>query len=87
MKKSFNDNDVVRNFITQPTETPRPEEQPFEVPKGYRLERELKSDRLNLLIRPSTKEELKRIAARKGISLNDLINTIFEEYIERSGNE
>lgn len=56
----------------------------FIIPKGYRLERETKSVRLQLLVRPATKEAIKDLAAAQGLSMNDLINSILEEYIERS---
>ena len=52
------------------------------VPEGYRLVKETKSARLQLLIRPTTKAGLKDAAAEKGISLNNLVNEIFERYLK-----
>lgn len=46
-------------------------------------EQELKSKRLNLLIRPSVYADIEKIAAMKRVSTNDLINTILDEYRER----
>jgi len=46
---------------------------------------EAKSKRFNMLIRPSTYNNLKRIAENKGTSVNDLINKIVEVYIENHG--
>ena len=74
-------------FITPQEEKPEPPAQPdkaagFEVPKGYRLEREYKTARMQLLIRPTTKEYIKKTAAAQGISMNDLINQILDEYAE-----
>jgi predicted HicB family RNase H-like nuclease len=43
--------------------------------------KEKKSKRLNLLIRPSIFEELKKIADAEGASVNDLINSIIEDFI------
>ncbi len=57
----------------------------FTIPKGYRLERDYKSERMQLLVRPATKETIKALAAEQGLSMNDLVNNIFEEYIERQG--
>lgn len=57
----------------------------YDVPKGYRLAKELKSERLQLLVRPTTKEELKKAAQAQGISVNDLINNLLDEYVERQG--
>ena len=45
--------------------------------------RETKSARLQVLLQPSTKDGLKRIAAARGTSVNDLINTALREYVER----
>ena len=45
--------------------------------------RETKSARLQVLLQPSTKEGLKQIAAARGTSVNDLINTALREYVER----
>lgn len=56
------------------------------IPKGYKLVKENKSERLQLLIRPTLKEAAKQEAAARGVSVNDLINSILEEYMERKGN-
>lgn len=57
----------------------------FYIPKGYRLARENKSERMQLLVRPSLKAAIRKEAAAQGLSMNDLINNIFEEYLERKG--
>lgn len=57
------------------------------IPKGYKLVKEPKSARLQLLVRPLTKEGIKRAAEAQGLSMNDLINQILDEYIERQGIE
>lgn len=56
-----------------------------QIPPGYKLVRENKSARLQLLTYPDTKEKLRREAFEQGISLNELINNIFDEYL-RKGN-
>lgn len=56
------------------------------IPKGYKLVKENKSDRMQLLVRPALKEAIKQEAAAQGLSMNDLVNSIFEEYLERKGN-
>ena len=58
----------------------------FTAPKGYRLVREQKSERMQLLIRPTTKEAIKKAAQAQGISMNDLVNQLLDEYAERQGN-
>lgn len=59
--------------------------QGFTIPKGYRLAKEYKTERMQLLVRPATKEAIKKAAAAQGLSMNDLVNQIFDEYIERQG--
>ena len=54
-----------------------------QIPPGYRLVREQKSARIQLLTYPNTKETLRREAFEQGISLNELINNIFDEYLGR----
>ena len=57
----------------------------FIIPKGYRLEKDYKSERMQLLVRPATKEAIRALAAEQGLSMNELVNNIFEEYLEREG--
>lgn len=56
------------------------------VPKGYKIVPETKSARMQLLIKPSTKEELRIAAAKQCTSVNELTNKIIEEYLERWAN-
>lgn len=44
-------------------------------------DKETKSVRLNLLIKPSTKKDLEKLATVDRTSINDLINRALEEYI------
>ena len=46
---------------------------------------ETKSKRVNLLLRPSLHEGLKKKAQSKGTSINNLMNVIIESYIENDG--
>ena len=46
---------------------------------------EAKSKRFNMLIRPSVFANLKEMSENRGTSVNDLINTIVENYIENNG--
>lgn len=43
---------------------------------------ETKSARANLLLRPTTKESMKKLAEMQHTSFNDLISHILEEYVE-----
>ena len=56
-----------------------------DLPKGYKLVKENKSERMQLLVRPATKEAIKKAAAAQGLSMNDLVNNILDEYAERQG--
>lgn len=55
------------------------------VGRGFQVIPEYKKERLQLLLKPSTKEDLKRIAKQDGISVNELINRILEEHIAGRG--
>lgn len=55
----------------------------FEIPEGYRLVRENKNARMQLLVRENTKKALKRAAILEGVSLNELANRIFDDYIAK----
>lgn len=52
------------------------------VPRGYELRKESKSERLQLLIRPTTKNAIKDMAEILGVSTNDFINTILEDFLD-----
>ena len=51
------------------------------IPGGYRLAPEPKSERVQLLIRPSIKDALKKKADTEKVSLNECINRVLEEYV------
>lgn len=83
-KKSFKqDLNPAMQFISRPAETG---EQPArEAPEGYYpnpLYIEKKSRRLQLLIKPSTYEKLKRRADKTGGSVNEAVNAILEKALE-----
>lgn len=49
------------------------------IPAGYVLRKEPKSDRLQVLIAPSIKAELKNKAKADSISVNELVNRLIEK--------
>ena len=89
---------IIKNQATETAEevkeeiTVQQEEGREEAPKnlkkikGYVIDpkyyRETKSQRVQILARPSTVAEIKKIAKKKKISTNELINTILESYLE-----
>ena len=86
-KKDFKQN-PAELFISAPEdaqEAPGQAQEGFTIPQGYKLTRESKSLRMQLLVRPLTKEAIKAEADAQGVSMNDLVNTILEEYLERMG--
>lgn len=87
MKKDFKTNPAELFISTAEEEPVKGSETAADVaiPKGYKLVKEYKSERMQLLIRPAIKEGLKREAQEQGLSVNDLANNIFEEYLERKG--
>lgn len=64
-----------KSFIT-------PEPLNVHVPEGYRIVKQSKSERIQLLVTPHVKERLQELAEVEGISLNALANNIFQEYID-----
>ena len=58
---------------------------PAPIPSGYMIMPEVKSERLQLLIKPATKQAMKAEAIRAGKSVNALINEILEDHINRKG--
>lgn len=72
---------VAADFISSAAE-PQPAAEGFTIPEGYTLRKESKTARLQLLVRPTTKERMRKLAAAQGISLNELINQILDEYVE-----
>lgn len=49
----------------------------------YRVVPETKSERLQLLVRPHVKNALTAIADDTGLSVNELANRIFENFIDK----
>ena len=84
MAKSFKNNNATKAFISEKPEEELeiPTIENYTVPVGYRLVREPKRHRLQLLTTETTAENLKAAAAVEGISLNELCNRLFEEYLK-----
>lgn len=68
-------------FISHEVKNKVQEQQPVET-QSSRREREPKSRRLNLLVRPSVYEALIAKADEQDLSFNALCNRIFSEYLE-----
>ena len=66
----------------EPEEQTKSAPEGYTVPQGYKLVRESKSARLQLLVTPAVSADLKSAAAAEGISLNELCNRIFEGYLK-----
>lgn len=86
-KKSFKENPAMQ-FISSAGEEKGQEapqigqQEGLNIPKGYVLTQEPKSQRVQLLIRPTTKQGIKEIAEAEGLSMNELINKILEDYLK-----
>lgn len=65
--------------------TPAPTSKENNVPLGYRVVKEHKSIRTQLLFRPTIKDALKKEAEEQNISVNELVDRILEEYLQRKG--
>lgn len=49
------------------------------IPKGYKVVRESRTERLQLLITPTLKESLKEYSKARGISVNEIANQLLEK--------
>ena len=86
-KKDFKKN-TAELFISAAEEQEAPlqmQDTGVTIPKGYKLVKENKSQRMQLLVRPALKDAIRAEAEAQNISMNDLVNNIFEEYLERKG--
>lgn len=76
-------------FITeteQPAITPATKAKSgAQVPDGYKLVKGNKTERTHLLMRPQIKEGMKKAAAGRGVSMNDLFDTIAEDFLKKEG--
>lgn len=57
----------------------------FKVPAGYRLVREKKAIRLQLMVQERIKDAIKRQSEIEGISMNELVGSVLEKYLEEKG--
>lgn len=91
MKKSFSDIDVVKQFISAPQEQPEEaheeaaaqaqqleKTQHFKYKKGNK---ETKSVRMQLILKPSTVTKLKQAAAEADTSVNDFISQLLDSVL------
>ena len=88
-KKTFQDEKSVTQFFT-PYEPEEQESQPAESigtpqpPKGYKINPlyvEVKSRRIQLVLKPSLYERAKAKAAADGVSFNELVHLALEQYL------
>lgn len=87
--KSFKKN-AAELFISSAEEVTTPEETQEDLQSGKArigytigLVPEKKTERMQLLVKPSVKAAIKQLADERGLSMNDLIGQIFEDYLER----
>lgn len=52
------------------------------VPEGYKLVREAKSRRMQIVLRPLTHARFKKACQEQGISQNELVNSLIENYLK-----
>ena len=97
-RKDFKNEDIASAFISAmnaPDPAPAPKKPAqkkaqakpdFTPPKGWKLVKEARSERIQLLVRPTTREQLKAEADKAGQSLNEYVNNILEDYLRKGGN-
>lgn len=97
-KKSFKTDNPALQFISKETRDRKDKEagnlpadpigkEPAEsgLPEGYKVVEESRTKRLQALITPTTHEKLKRIADRRGISVNEALNIALKQFTESEG--
>ena len=57
------------------------------LPTGFVLKRESKTRRVQLILRPSIYDDIKKLADKNGQSLNDYVNDLFEREAYQQGEE
>ena len=87
-RKSFT---VSEDFLTAPEpeaqETTGEKKPGLFVPEGYKLVPESKTARVQLLLTPTMKANVKRVAEEKGISINQLYEDVMMEYLLLNGGQ
>lgn len=56
----------------------------LEVPKGYKLVKESRTVRMQILVDADTKQYLKDKSYKLGLSMNEIINQALEDYIKKN---
>jgi len=77
-KKSFKDSPALRFVSSHEPDTPPAADAATPAPAAALPE--TKSKRFNMLMRPSLFARLKRASQERGISVNELIHGVLEEY-------
>jgi hypothetical protein len=92
-KTNFKKDNPALSFITPLEEEAKVQEEtkatPIKknaIPEGYKANPEYietKSKRVQLLLQPSTVGSIKKLATKKGISMNEAINEAIQEYLSK----
>lgn len=80
-KKNFSS--AAEAFISKPAAPAAPAE--FEVPAGMQLIPEYRTARMQLLVPARVKQGMTVAAKRQGLSVNELANRLFVEFLEAQG--
>ncbi len=87
-KKNFKGNPTAFFISEQEPAAPEPARaasvadfENIPLPIGYKIVQESKTRRIQLLLRPSVYEVLKRVCDDEGLSVNQKINQIIEAYL------
>ena len=84
MTKEFSKPNPLKDYLGQPEETQEPETTEQQAPNKIVIKKpETKTERVQLLMKPSLVKALKKDAKKKGLSLNGLVNAILQAYIEQ----
>lgn len=53
------------------------------LPRGFMVAPQPKNRHMHILVQQSTADDIKAISANQGISMNELVNRILRDYLER----
>lgn len=59
----------------------------YVAPEGYKFIKVSKSERCQIVLRPETKQGIKDLAKISGLSFNELVHQILDEYLEKKQGE
>lgn len=77
--KSTLNEDTVASFMGKKAEQPI---DPAAVPAGFKMIKVAKTERCQIVLRPLTKKGIQQAARANGLSFNEMVHNILDQYLE-----